>query len=178
MTLQSSGPISLANVQSEFGGSNPIGINEYYGVAAGVPASGTISLNNFYGKSAGFTWSSQIMGRLIGINRFNTYEEFDGVIITPGASSSPVTFTIRISNNGAIMQLALYVGGSIAQTWSSNNIENTVSNYTSYFGGSSLQFRSQILDLNSEGYNASGNRVDVGAVPIVFEHEFDAVPID
>ena len=53
MTLQSSGAISLLDVQNEFGGSNPIGINEYYGVDAGVPSSGTISLNNFYG---GYGW--------------------------------------------------------------------------------------------------------------------------
>ena len=30
MTLQTSGAISLSQVQSEFGGSNPIGMNEYY----------------------------------------------------------------------------------------------------------------------------------------------------
>ena len=52
MALQTSGPISLLNVQGEFGGSNPIGINEYYGADSGVPTSGTISLNNFYGKTA------------------------------------------------------------------------------------------------------------------------------
>lgn len=51
MTLQSSGAISLANVQTEFGGSNPISISEYYGDAYGVPSSGTISLSNFYGTS-------------------------------------------------------------------------------------------------------------------------------
>ena len=53
MALQSSGPISLLDIQNEFGGTNPIGINEYYGVASGVPASGTISLDDFYGTSAG-----------------------------------------------------------------------------------------------------------------------------
>jgi hypothetical protein len=56
MVLPSSGPISLASVQTEFGGSNPIGINEYYGVASGVPASGTISLANFYGTSFQYQW--------------------------------------------------------------------------------------------------------------------------
>ena len=30
MTLQTSGAISLSQVQSEFGGSNPMGMNEYY----------------------------------------------------------------------------------------------------------------------------------------------------
>lgn len=46
---------SLSQVQSEFGGSNPIGINEYYGVrfsdGSYAPSSGTISLNNFRNKS-------------------------------------------------------------------------------------------------------------------------------
>lgn len=56
MVLVSSGAISLANLQTEFGGTNPIGLNEYYttGYASGVtgiPASGQISLNQFYGKS-------------------------------------------------------------------------------------------------------------------------------
>ena len=53
MALPSSGAISLLDVQNEFGGSNPIEINEYYGVATGVPSSGTISLADFYGKAAG-----------------------------------------------------------------------------------------------------------------------------
>ena len=47
MALQSSGPISLNDIQDEFGGTNPIGINEYYGVDTGVPASGTISMMIF-----------------------------------------------------------------------------------------------------------------------------------
>ena len=52
MALPSSGSISLNDIQTEFGGTNPIGINEYYGVASGVPASGTISFDDFYGTTA------------------------------------------------------------------------------------------------------------------------------
>jgi hypothetical protein len=63
MTLQTSGAISLANVQTEFGGSNPISLSEYYaggtyvpagttGTNGAVPSSGTISLNKFYGTTA------------------------------------------------------------------------------------------------------------------------------
>ena len=52
MALPSSGALSLLDIQGEFGGSNPIGINEYYGAAAGIPASGTIAINDFYGASA------------------------------------------------------------------------------------------------------------------------------
>ena len=46
---------SLSQVQAEFGGSNPIALNEYYGVrfsdGSYAPGSGTISLNNFRNKS-------------------------------------------------------------------------------------------------------------------------------
>ncbi len=63
MTLQSSGAISLANVQTEFGGANPISMSEYYaggtyvpsgttGVNGAVPTSGAISVSKFYGTTA------------------------------------------------------------------------------------------------------------------------------
>jgi len=60
MTLQSSGPISLQNLQDEFGGSAPISLSEYYrggglvpntGINVNVPISGSISLQNFYSAS-------------------------------------------------------------------------------------------------------------------------------
>ena len=62
MAIPASGAISLSTVQTEFGGSNPIGLNEYYAGGANVPAgttgtygavpsSGAISLRNFYGTS-------------------------------------------------------------------------------------------------------------------------------
>jgi hypothetical protein len=63
MTLPTSGPLAFTDIQTEFGGTNPIGLNEYYAggsyVAAGttgtygaVPSSGQISVQNFYGTSA------------------------------------------------------------------------------------------------------------------------------
>ena len=51
------GTASLLDIQNEFGGSNPIGINEYYGAASGVPGSGTISINDFRGKANVFTFA-------------------------------------------------------------------------------------------------------------------------
>jgi len=54
MALQTSGPISFANLQSEFGGSNPITMGEY--AAFRVSGSGnTISMNQFYGASSSET---------------------------------------------------------------------------------------------------------------------------
>ena len=61
MAIPSSGPISLDDLQTEFGGINPISITEYYRGGAyvannatnsGVPLSGAISLGDFYGAAA------------------------------------------------------------------------------------------------------------------------------
>lgn len=51
MALQTSGAISLSDVAGEFGGSAPHSLSEYYGVASGIPSSGTISLSHFYGAA-------------------------------------------------------------------------------------------------------------------------------
>ena len=62
MTLQTSGAISLSQVQTEFGGANPISMSEYYagganvpgstsGVNGAVPTSGAISMSKFFGTS-------------------------------------------------------------------------------------------------------------------------------
>lgn len=51
MTIKSTGPLSLTEIQAEFGGNTPISLDEYYGVASGVPVSGQISFNDFYGKT-------------------------------------------------------------------------------------------------------------------------------
>lgn len=60
MTLPTSGPLTLANIQTEFGGTAPVGLNEYYRGGAfvpvsnntiSIPTSGPISINDFYGAS-------------------------------------------------------------------------------------------------------------------------------
>ena len=64
MAIPASGPISLITIQTEFGGSAPTSLNEYYaggayvpagtsGTYGAVPSSGEISLRNFYGTSNG-----------------------------------------------------------------------------------------------------------------------------
>lgn len=58
MSIPSSGPISLFDIQSSAGGTDPISITEYYKggtyidaswIAPNVPTSGEISIGNFYG---------------------------------------------------------------------------------------------------------------------------------
>lgn len=52
MALPSSGPLSLGAIGAEFGKGNPISLGQLYGVAGGIPTSGTISIGQFYSKSA------------------------------------------------------------------------------------------------------------------------------
>lgn len=54
MTIKASGSLALSEIQAEFGGSNPIGLAEYYRNLlvspnnTGIPTSGQISIGQFY----------------------------------------------------------------------------------------------------------------------------------
>ena len=161
MALQSSGAISLYDVQVEFGGSNPIGINEYYGVAAGVPASGTISLANFYGKSAvpPITWSNN--PRTLGTSQtdspVNDTASFTGNTVTPGAQSK---FNIGIGpRSGGQISLRFYLAGSLLNTWTVTS--NYSVQYIPTIGSSSVRFDSTITD--GDGYSSGGAYVIIYA---------------
>ena len=65
MALPNSGSISLADIQNEFGGSNPIGLNEYYRNGSyvtpnntNIPTSGMIDFNDFYGAETCLLYTS------------------------------------------------------------------------------------------------------------------------
>lgn len=88
MALQTSGAISLGDVQEEWSGSNPISLSEYYGVDTGVPGSGTIALSDFYGTSsfeypAGSAFSGQVR-----LDNFDTVLFGYDYICTRSVSSS------------------------------------------------------------------------------------------
>ena len=51
MATPSTGSISMAQIAAELGGTAPHSLDEYYGVASGVPSSGTIDFNSLRGKS-------------------------------------------------------------------------------------------------------------------------------
>ncbi len=87
MALQTSGAITLSDIQTEFGGSNPIGLSEYYagglyvpsgtsGTNGAVPTSGEIAVSDFYGTQAGITitvteGSASFAGSLFGFSLAN-----------------------------------------------------------------------------------------------------------
>jgi len=90
MVLPSSGPLSLSNIQTEFGGVNPIAISEYYGAATGVPASGTIAISDFYGTSSVITAD---FGYIVGGIK---------TIFSPSATNAGAKFTFSTQTFSAI----------------------------------------------------------------------------
>jgi hypothetical protein len=128
MTLPCPGPasISFLDIQNEFGGSNPIGLNEYYrngGLVSSnntsVPTSGSISLDNFFcavneiivyitsnsenvnvQSLFGGNWTQNVPKRLV-INPGVVVGSLDPgayALIIPGG----IVSTLRIDNNGSI----------------------------------------------------------------------------
>lgn len=109
MALQASGPISLANIQTEFGGANPISITEYYGADTGVPASGTISLSDFYGKSnvdvtpTWTNWTEFNLGPGSDVSSTATFSSINQAITLKFDASLSVSGTsVSIFKNGAL----------------------------------------------------------------------------
>lgn len=138
MSLPSTGRISLGNVQSEFGGSNPIRLSEYYaggsyvvvgtsGTSGSIPSTGSISLGRFRGSATSIspgTYSISVtptsvpaagsltftVSSVIGSqNLFYTVEERD--IIDLGISVDPVVAE---------------VGQSATFSWFTSNATNVV----------------------------------------------------
>jgi hypothetical protein len=132
MALPLSGPLSLANIQTEFGGTNPIGLNEYYRNGgrvpnapqnAAIPTSGAIAIGNFYGATnripVGLTISSPTYNYDVYANRGPSYVAGISnitVTVAPGVyigstSTGAYSFyvsgftagdTVNIVNNGTI----------------------------------------------------------------------------
>lgn len=85
MALQSSGAISLSDIQDEFGGSNPISLSEYYRNGSyvtsnntGVPTSGTIQLDDFYGAVKQFAFTVSSNQQEMNLSTYATSVGWDG----------------------------------------------------------------------------------------------------
>jgi hypothetical protein len=139
MVLQSSGAISLNDIQTEFGGTNPIGINEYYDAASGVPASGEISFDDFYGKSS----ISDLYQSMLNLN----------------SSLSSYTYT-QVSNiktaieNEGFTLIATPTYGALAEAMSgTTNITSTGTfNYSEFDSGSTLATSGGFVNTTLNGY--------------------------
>ena len=111
MAITGSGQVSLGDIQTEFGGSNPIGLSEYYG-EGNAPASGEIQLAaDFYGTSS---WTASEGHTLIatatasgsatlafssGID--STYDVYEFVFTNMHPATDNVDFSFQVNAAGA-----------------------------------------------------------------------------
>jgi hypothetical protein len=125
MALPVSGTISLSQIQTEFTGSNPISISEYYrggGLVTSnntsVPTSGAISLSNFYGavRQFAFTIASSA----------TTTQDLRTLALAAGwDAAAPVVATI---SSGVTLRGAAGTGGGGGASvvpFGSNNVAGT-----------------------------------------------------
>ena len=83
MALQTSGTISLSQVQGEFGGSNPISMSEYYRNGSYVPSTiTTTSTTGWYGQLSPL-WSWVVAS---GTSTYQAY--WNGTAVGSGSGSS------------------------------------------------------------------------------------------
>jgi hypothetical protein len=141
MALPASGPLSLDNIQTEFGGTNPIGINEYYAggglVAAGtlgtfgaVPSSGQISIQNFYGTSAAaFKYVEDMYASYAYLGTGGVQTVVNGVDVLNGYYFSNIFFKQRTAFSNSYLVGApdsFYITGTTA-------VQTTIANAVTAF---------------------------------------------
>jgi len=127
MALQSSGAISLAQIQGEWGGSNPISLSEYYRGSlptgrtnyGSIPSSGAISFSNFYGTNAATgNWTSIVtVGSGAITNKVTAYGYQNNSPITFGSISDA---TVNTYSNRTILSLSWYTSNFLFFTVSGN----------------------------------------------------------
>lgn len=132
MTLQASGPISLGDIQGEFGGSPAISISEYYRNNAlviddanntGIPNSGSaIAFSQFYGQGQGATVSSGTTS----YTSAGSAIEFS----TAFSVSSTVSIDISYSSTGITVTLDGSLTGGFNTDGGSTNGGNSVTAIT------------------------------------------------
>jgi len=176
MPLQSTGAISFENIQTEFGGANPIGIDEYYlnGIyatgtgAAGIPTSGIISLNNFYGKSkvisggvpvpVATNWTGTYANAFSGGQYGSSYEAISGCAGENLSRSNVSTFN-NIGTQGLGRQMVITYMNLILQARPGDTIRITI-NVT--VNGSWAETQRYYINLGS-GYFSIGVTSSTGS---------------
>ena len=139
MALPASGAITIGNVQTQFGGTNPAQMSEYYsggayvtagttggngsdGVSAGttIPTSGTIKLANFYNASAPASMTIGAVNIPYVLNK--TFDYYDSIV---AGTQSNVTISVTSNINCRIQLFAGGGGPSLTSAGSGGGIQFT-----------------------------------------------------
>ena len=168
MALPATGAIKFTQMQSVFGGTNPISFSEYYlnsvtgytGGTAGIPNTGTkISVSNFYGKSkvAGVPTPVQtnfVGTYVLGGNGNTSYEWLTGCSGTNSSRTGVSTFN-NIGSQGQNRAGLIYYANLILQARAGDTIVFTVNVNTAYGDTENIQAFANL----GAGYFGIGNVV-------------------
>ena len=157
MAIAASGQVDFAQIQTEFGGSNPISLNEYYSGSVGVlggsvPASGAISVDNLRGTNAykgyGFSYfTTPITCKAFSIN-FNT----EAVAYCSAAQGSGVN-PCNVNSATKGYQMAQQGSSSYGFTFLTEVLETITSTVTA---GSSVGGTTSTTNSSTAGYHYFG----------------------
>ncbi len=156
MAIQSSGIITLQDIEDEFGGTGSVSLSEYYRNGAyvtsnntSVPTSGAISLSNFYGATNQFTFNISSHTQNANIRTLAINAGWDGSApLIANVNSGVYLWSDSTSTGGAI------ISGSFAGGLTLNNYGKIIGR-----GGNAGQNGGPALTVASSGVavlNASG----------------------
>lgn len=162
MTLPSSGTISINNLASEFGGSSPHALSEYYRngglVSSGntnVPTSGALSLSDFYGATATTTRDIRVQ---MAYTAYHTYSAFG--VTSANSTAAPQSYSGSLLYNPFTIYSPVFragtgfLGQNINFSFSQNEDAQASSIYL-YGGTSPTAVNTVVLGL-AAGYTGSG----------------------
>ena len=165
MALPSSGAIAWSQIQSEFGGAHPIGINEYYGVDSNIATSGAIAANQFHGRT---------VQSYLSLGAFS-HSPHPHVANPSGPYGNRYFKNNAISHNHTVGSVYLSSQKKLTSLWVRGNGSDNVESYFDriYFGGTLVWDGTQ-GDVSTTG---DGTQFDLGA-GVVFNAGSHAIRID
>ena len=124
MAVPASGTVSLDDIQTEFGGTNPVSLSEYYRDGTyvtsnntGVPTSGAVSVSEFYGAIKQFIFTITANTQEADLATLATAAGWDGVAPIAATIDSGVYLW---SGNAAVAGLTIPVSITSAVTLTNN----------------------------------------------------------
>lgn len=173
MALPSSGILKLSDLQTEFGGTNPISLSEYYRNGANVtpnntsvPISGLIRVGNFYGTKKQFAYTISSNQRKANLRTLALAAGWDGstnLLVTIGTNviiDSDTTATPALTISGSFPQgLILVNNGYIVGMGGAGGNQDGAG----YAGGTALMVSSALSITNNNTIAGGGGGGGAGS---------------
>ena len=163
MALPGSGPLSFSAIQTEFGGSNPIALSEYYrggayvgSGAPNVPTSGAIALSTFYSAQA-----AVVLNITSSTSNYNILTAATAAGYNAATDTTPIIVNVAggvvVSGSGTY---AMRTGVLNASSSLTINITGSINGYTGQRGSRYTEYNSKSNECNQPfaygSYGATG----------------------